>query len=122
MDSTLIFIVIPLATLGLLLAVVLTSTKIRKYRQQVQQKETLKKSVRRYRLSKMLAYLGIKLDDYVTRIPGAVIQRHITRCKACPDIPTCDRCLRDGEIVSNMHFCPNYRSLLRYSRMMPPTG
>ncbi len=76
-------------------------------------------TVSRYRLSKMLAYIGIKLDDYLTRIPPAAIQQHIINCNACPNIPACDRCLRDGEYISDMNFCPNYKSLMTYSRIMP---
>jgi hypothetical protein len=79
----------------------------------------LRQSVLQFRLSKMLAFIGIRLDDYLTRIPYDAIQRHITNCAACPNIPTCDHCLRDGRFVSDMNFCPNYQSLMAYSRIMP---
>lgn len=80
----------------------------------------LRQSVLHYRLSKMLAFIGIQLDDYLTRIPHSAIQQHITNCAACPNIPTCDHCLRDGGFVADMNFCPNYHSLMAYSRIMPP--
>jgi hypothetical protein len=55
----------------------------------------------------------------LNRIPHNAIQQHITNCAACPNIPTCDHCLRDGRFVSDMNFCPNYQSLMAYSRIMP---
>ena len=79
----------------------------------------LRQSVLQFRLSKMLAFIGIRLDDYLSRIPHDAIQRHITNCAACPNIPTCDQCLRDGRFVRDMNFCPNYQSLMAYSRIMP---
>ena len=75
--------------------------------------------VSHYRLSKMLAFIGIKLDDYIMRLPLAAIQQHIINCHDCLNIRTCDRCLRDGEYINDMNFCPNFQSLMMYSRIMP---
>jgi hypothetical protein len=83
------------------------------------QLDALRHVVSQYRLSKMLAYIGIKLDDYVSRIPPDEIRNQVTHCKACADTETCDRCLRDKHFVNDMHFCPNYESLMTYSRVMP---
>lgn len=82
-------------------------------------RKSIRQTVTRYRLSKMLAYIGINIDDYINRLPDYAIYNHIARCKACPDIPTCDRCLHDGMVISNMNFCPNYQSLMKYSHLMP---
>ena len=89
---------------------------------QREQLELLRHKIYQLRLSRMLSYLGIQIRDYLLRIPIADINLHIERCNTCPDIPTCDRCLRDGELVRDMHFCPNYASLTRFSRIMPPVN
>lgn len=81
--------------------------------------QLLYSTVYQYRLSKMLHYLGVRVEDYVRRIPEFQIKKHIVRCRSCPNIPTCDQCLHDGKFVSDMHFCPNYQSLMSYSKIMP---
>ena len=108
--------------LGLLVAAIAIMLIVRKYSEtqyRLLQLDALRRVVSQYRLSKMLAYIGIKLDDYVTRIPTEEIRSHVKHCKSCPDVHICDRCLRDGQYVSDMHFCPNYDSLMSYSRVMP---
>ena len=82
--------------------------------------ECLRHTVYQYRLSKMLHYIGIRVEDFVRRIPERQVKKHIVRCKRCPNTDTCDQCLRDGKFVSDMHFCPNYKSLMTYSKIMPP--
>ncbi len=84
------------------------------------QKECLRHTVYQYRLSKMLHFIGIKVKDFVDRVPEMQVKKHIVRCKRCPNIDTCDQCLRDGKFISDMHFCPNYKSLMTYSKVMPP--
>jgi hypothetical protein len=83
-------------------------------------KECLRQAVYQYRLSKMLHFIGIKVKNFVDRVPEYQVKRHIIRCKQCPNIETCDQCLRDGKYISDMHFCPNYKSLMSYSKVMPP--
>jgi hypothetical protein len=102
-----------------LLIVIPETIKRRKHRQQWR---VLLQKVMRYRLSKMLAFLGIDPAKYVRHIPEQVIAQHIARCHTCPNIPDCDRCLRDGRYVPDMHFCPNFQSLMYYSRTMPPAA
>ena len=85
----------------------------------VPRKQLLYNMVRRYRLSKMLQFIGLKLEDYVKFIPEYQIKKHIVRCRRCPNIATCDLCLHDGRFVQDMHFCPNYKSLMEYSKVMP---
>ena len=58
--------------LGLLVAAIAIMLIVRKYSEtqyRLLQLDALRRVVSQYRLSKMLAYIGIKLDDYVTRIP-----------------------------------------------------
>ena len=111
-----------LLTLGLLLTVALLILieEFIKRRKQRQQWQALQQAVMHYRLSKMLAFLGIDPGKYVRHIPEQVIAQHIARCHACPNIPDCDRCLRDGRFTPDMNFCPNFQSLMYYSRIMPP--
>ncbi len=91
----------------------------REHQELLREKEKFRRAVSKYRLSKMLTFIGIQLDDYLVRIPYEAIRKHIINCKNCPNIRTCDRCLRDGEYVADMNFCPNYQSLMAYSRIMP---
>lgn len=110
------------AVAGLLYLVVDSVPQFKVASRQREKLVLLQHSVSQLRLSKMLAFLGIQMRDYLQRIPIVDINQHIARCKACPNIPACDRCLRDGEYTTDMHFCPNYPSLIRYSRIMPPVG
>jgi hypothetical protein len=82
------------------------------------QTELLRHHVYQYRLSSMLQYLGIPMEDYVTKLPVRAITQHIKRCRSCPNIQVCDRCLRDGEMTSNLDFCPNYSSLVGFGRII----
>ncbi|HEY5602810.1 MAG TPA: hypothetical protein VIM41_06850 [Gammaproteobacteria bacterium] len=84
------------------------------------QKECLHHTVYQFRLSKMLHFIGLRVKDFVDRVPEYQVKKHIVRCRRCPNTGTCDECLRDGKFMSDMHFCPNYKSLMRYSRIMPP--
>ncbi|MGD8569077.1 MAG: DUF6455 family protein [Gammaproteobacteria bacterium] len=81
--------------------------------------EILRRLVYRYRLSQMLHFIGIRVEDFVSRVPSPEVRKHVFRCKRCPNVETCDACLRDGKFMSDMHFCPNYQSLMAYSRFMP---
>jgi hypothetical protein len=92
---------------------------IKKAARQRRNKAQLRQVIYRYRLSKMLHYIGIRVTDFVDRIPPYEVRKHIIRCKRCPNITTCDACLRDGRVISDMHFCPNYESLMAYSWIMP---
>jgi hypothetical protein len=123
MDSTLLYLTIMLGLVGVSLSMLVGISQYKEFQREQQklcrQKAKYRRAVRKYRLSKMLAFIGIHLDDYLTRIPHEAIRKHIISCKNCPNIPTCDRCLRDGEFISDMNFCPNYQSLMAYSRIMP---
>jgi hypothetical protein len=85
---------------------------------QWQHKELIRHNVYQCRLSNMVRYLGIDMESYIMKLPEREIRHHIMRCKTCPNIPACDRCLRDGEVTNNLDFCPNYSSLLGFSRTL----
>jgi hypothetical protein len=93
---------------------------LKKKAKDYQYKERLRRVVYRYRLSQMLHYIGIRVEDYVNRIPSPEVKKQIMACKRCTNIKTCDMCLRDGMFINDMHFCPNYKSLMTYSKIMPP--
>ena len=76
----------------------------------------LKRRVSTLRLSKMLSYLHVDIDQYVTKIPVEDIHHHIKNCSHCRGLDVCDSCLRDGKIVHKMDFCPNYWSLIHHSK------
>ena len=76
----------------------------------------LKRRVSSLRLSKMLSYLHVDVDQYVCKIPVEDIQHHIENCSQCRGLDVCDSCLRDGKVVHNMDFCPNYWSLIEHSK------
>jgi len=123
MTPTMLYLTIVLGLAGMIL---LFLVGIPQYKERQNEKriitlkiEAYRHTVSQYRLSKMLSFIGIRLDDYIIRIPHTAIENHITNCHACPNIPTCDRCLRDGEYVGDMNFCPNYQSLMAFSRIMP---
>ena len=120
MDNTVFYLTLLLGLIGLAVVIVFGVIHIRKQLNLMRQRDKWRRSVSRYRLSKMLSYIGIHIDDYVMRIPLNDIKKHIANCKSCPDTETCDRLLGNGEYVSDMHFCPNYDSLMTYSRVMPP--
>lgn len=123
METTMLYLilVVGLAGVALLVLVGIPQYKIQMREKQkvALQIEKYSHIVSRYRLSKMLSFLGIRLHDYLTRIPHDAIEKHITNCDACPNIPLCDRCLRDNQYVNDMNFCPNYQSLMAFSRIMP---
>lgn len=112
--------IIPL--LGLALVVILLLLLLPGYLWQRNKRllqQSLMQSISQQRLSKMLAFLGIKLDDYVSHVPEQLVLQHIRNCKDCPNVRDCDACLRDGHYFVDLHFCPNYSSLTHCSRMMP---
>jgi rRNA maturation endonuclease Nob1 len=83
------------------------------------QHAAMQESVSKFRLTKMLAYVGIKLEDYVTNLPHEEINHHVKRCITCPDIPSCDYCFGEGKCTGDMKFCPNFDALVTYRKMMP---
>jgi hypothetical protein len=98
---------------GIIVLVLDKAPGIHKVFAERQRREGLRHEVYHYRLSNMLRYLRIPMNYYISNLPKDEIRKHIHRCGACPNIDTCDRCLRYGEAF-DMHFCPNYDSLMVY--------
>ena len=113
---TLLALVLLLSVAGLTFMIMDNTPKLNKELEQRKSKEILCLEVYRYRLSSMLRYLGIRMESYINNMPEGEIRKHIIRCKTCPSISTCDRCLRDEETINNMYFCPNYSALLAYRK------
>lgn len=68
------------------------------------------------RLSKMLPYLGADVDEYLRAVPSEDLKEEMHRCGRCLAHATCDACVHEGRLVSDMHFCPVYPSLIRHSQ------
>lgn len=83
-------------------------------------KPVLCTEVKRYRLYRMLQFLGVNFSTYIKRLPVEEISQHIVRCRNCPNLPECDDCLRDGHAVKDMNFCPNYKRLTQLSQKLKP--
>ena len=94
----------------------------RKGRQRHQDFQQLRQRVVQLRLSKMLTHLGASLEDYTRIIPRSEIEKHVRNCTQCAELETCDACLRDGRVILDMHFCPNYGSLTAHSRTIAVNG
>lgn len=75
-----------------------------------------KTRVKHLRLNKMLEFIGLDVDQYIDTVPANLIEAHIRRCQGCKQTRQCDDCLLDKRPVHDMHFCPNYESLMRCSR------
>ena len=80
-----------------------------------------RKRVKNLRLNKMLAYLGVDQGVYLRKVPNSMIEQQIYRCSQCTNTEICDDCLLDRRDVNDMHFCPNYTSLLAQSRHLCKT-
>jgi hypothetical protein len=111
----------PVSLLILLISLVTGSCLVvthfwRKGRQRQQDFQKLRQRVIRLRLFKMLTHLGVNLDDYIHKVPSSDIEKHIFNCTQCAQFETCDTCLRDGRIILDMNFCPNYGLLTSHSR------
>ncbi|WP_455210030.1 DUF6455 family protein [Kaarinaea lacus] len=115
---TLLALVLLFSVAGLTYMMMDNTPQLKKVLEQRNCKEMLRHEVYRYRLSSMLRYLGIRMESYIMKLPEEEIRKHIIRCRTCPSISTCDRCLRDDETMSKMDFCPNYSSLLAYSKLI----
>ena len=104
--------------LGLFLVALLLSNYEVKQQRLLRIRAMLRDRVYKLRLSKMLEFLGVDIDKYIKIVPQQDIAKHIRNCTACPEIPTCDACLRDGKPVNSMYFCPNFKSLTKHSKTL----
>ena len=77
-------------------------------------RKSLARKVNALRLNKMLAALGIDINNYLHSERVIDIEEHIDRCAACQNTETCDDQLAKGTIqASNIDYCNNEESLQR---------
>lgn len=103
------------ASIGLLACGTIAASALANYHTKQKIMSNLKQHVSRLRLAKMLRYLGVPVQAYFSVVPQDTIEEHIKNCNRCsnsPTVETCDHCLQDGKVTRDMHFCPNYQSLL----------
>ena len=75
-------------------------------------RKSLARKVNALRLNKMLAALGIDINNYLHSERVIDIEEHIDRCAACQNTETCDDQLAKGNIqANNIDYCNNEESL-----------
>ncbi len=115
-----IITLVSLAMLSLLLAVflvLLTIAIIFNFRSGLKYREKLAGKIEKLRLGKMLAALGINIDEYVCSARAVDINDQISNCSACANTRECDDRLADGSISSDdIGFCNNEEALQEVTR------
>lgn len=75
-------------------------------------RKNLARKVDALRLNKMLAALGIDINNYLHSERVIDIEEHIGKCSVCQNTETCDDQLAKGTIqASNIDYCNNEKSL-----------
>jgi len=75
-------------------------------------RKNLAQKVDALRLNKMLAALGIDINNYLHTERVIDIEEHIDKCSTCQNTETCDDQLAKGTIqASNIDYCNNEESL-----------
>jgi len=75
-------------------------------------RKNLARKVDALRFNKMLAALGIDINNYLHTERVIDIERHIDKCSACQNTEICDDQLGKGPIqASNIDYCNNEESL-----------
>ncbi len=87
-----------------------------KSRKEKKLRQELAMQLKQLRLFKMLSHLGADIDDYIRKLPVNEIENQLRDCFNCEELAKCDTCLRDGKVVFDMNFCPNYRPLIESSK------
>jgi hypothetical protein len=77
-------------------------------------RKRLARNVNALRLNKMLAALGIDINNYLHSERVIDIEEQIDKCSACQNTETCDEQLAKGAVqASNIDYCSNEESLQR---------
>jgi len=84
----------------------------------LEKREKLLQAIKTLRLNEMLTLLNIPLEQYVITLPTNEIRKHVMACRGCAQISSCDRCFRRGVPDDDMSFCPNHKSLSKYSQRL----
>lgn len=75
-------------------------------------RKSLARKVNALRLNKMLAALGIDINNYLHSERVIDIEEHIDKCSACQNTEICDDQLAKGTIqANNIDYCNNEESL-----------
>jgi len=75
-------------------------------------RKNLARKVDALRLNKMLAALGVDINNYLHSERVIDIEEHIDKCSVCQNTETCDDQLAKGTIqASNIDYCNNEKSL-----------
>jgi accessory gene regulator protein AgrB len=75
-------------------------------------RKNLARKVDSLRLNKMLAALGIDINNYLHSERVIDIEEHIDKCSACENTDICDNELAKGNVqASNIDYCNNEESL-----------
>lgn len=75
-------------------------------------RKSLARKVNALRLNKMLAALGIDINNYLHSERVIDIEEHIDRCSSCENTEICDDQLAKGTIqANNIDYCNNEESL-----------
>ena len=95
------------------LALVLTLRRRARINKELEERH---QSLKQLRLYKMLEHIGVDQRAYLRKVPRPLVEQQMSRCARCAAVDLCDACLRDGRCLVDMHFCPNYASLMAQSK------
>ena len=116
-SATLLTLLLGTFAILLMIAIVFNFKAGLKYRR------TLAEQLNNFRLAKMLAALGIDIDEYLSTERVVDIHAQMTRCGACENVDECDEKLAGGGISADtIGFCNNEQSLQKLARTHDPAG
>jgi len=82
-------------------------------------RQSLGQRIRSLRIHRMLQALGVSCRSYMRKATFSEVETHLGRCQQCPNIPECDAALEQGDTSNGEAFCPNFRELVKFSRLAP---
>lgn len=98
-------------------AILLVSAIVFNFRAGIRYRHALAAQLNNFRLAKMLAALGIDIDEYLSTERVVDIHRHMERCGACENVGECDDRLNQGSLdAGEIGFCNNEKSLQEIAR------
>ena len=105
---TILLLVVALAFVGMCFGMRGCVQELREYRRELTER------AKALRIHKMLDRLGISLPGYVKRTPSIDVEKHLVKCRCCPDTDACDDYLDHGKNTDPDTFCPNFQELRKY--------
>jgi hypothetical protein len=98
-------------------AVLLMAAIVFNFQAGMKYRKALADKLNDFRLAKMLAALGIGIEEYLSTERVVDIHTHMTRCGACENTGACDDRLAQGRISpDDIGFCNNEESLQKLAR------